>query len=114
MLLRDGTYLVHFESNLGLFGSGILQIRGSSFTGSDGGYRYRGYLRRQGGILRGVADVRRVDTQASSIFGSVDFFKMEISGRAIGGEYHFAGWVLGFENLRVRLRLISATALAAE
>ena len=114
MVLRDGTYLVHFESNVGFTGSGIIQVRGASFSGGVGGYRYRGVMRRDGGILRGIADVHRVDPDAVSIFGPVDFFKMEITGRAVGGEYHFSGWVLGFQTLRLRFRLISATSLAAE
>lgn len=114
MVLRDGTYLVHFESNVGFTGSGIIQVRGASFSGGDGGYRYRGIMRREGGILRGMADVHRVSPDAVSIFGPVDFFKMEITGRAVGGEYHFSGWVLGFQTLRLRFRLISATSLAAE
>lgn len=114
MLLRDGTYLVHFESNYQVAGSGLIQVRGSTFSGGDGGYRYRGVLRRHGGILSGIADVHRVDPNAVSIFGAIGFFKMQITGRATGGQYHFSGCVLGLEHLRLRFRLISATAFAAE
>ncbi len=107
-------YGVHFQSNLGSIGYGILTVSNGRLTGYDEGFRYRGFVTVYGGRLSGRIAVDRVDPEAVSIFGVVEHFEIMIAGNAVTGQWHYSGQVVGAEHLRVRFRLIELSAMAAE
>jgi hypothetical protein len=109
-----GPYWVEFNSNIGTSGVGTIQLDRSRIWGGDGGYIYRGHMDCRGGLYFGRVAVIRVDPEARSIFGPVERFELKISGRADGNGFTFSGCVIGFETMRVRLRMRTATRLAAE
>lgn len=112
--LQDGGYAVYFESNLETSGFGTIVVRGAKVQGGDGGFIYRGYVAPKGGLFFGRIAVIRVDPSAVSVFGPVDRFQLEVSGRPDKGGWRFTGAVEGAEHLRVRFRLVSLQRLAAE
>ncbi len=114
MAAWNGSYWLEFESNLGGKGIGILHIAGHRMWGGDGGYKYRGIVGSRGGVIVGKVLVDRVEPLSESIFGKIDHFEVEFSGKADRGFYTFSGWVLGAPTMRVRFTLRRVTALAAE
>ena len=109
-----GPFWVIFESNLGLAGVGELYFRDGVFWGSDDGYRYRGFLEKSGGCYFGRAVVTRINSEAVSIFGTVERFELVLSGRFENGDLQFSGCVLGAEHLRLRFRVERQVRHAAE
>jgi T3SS negative regulator,GrlR len=110
----DGPFWVQYESNLGWSGVGELFVRNGVFWGCDEGYRYKGYLERVGGCYFGKAVITQVDRNAVSIFGPVERFEIEVSGRNEKGRLLFSGRVLGAEHLRLRFVLSRRAMFAAE
>ncbi|NHB77983.1 GrlR family regulatory protein [Rhodobacter calidifons] len=114
MTTVEGLYWVQFESNLGLVGVGEIHVHDGVFRGKDDGYTYRGYLVRRGGCYFGKAVIIRTTPDALSIFGPVERFELELSGRFEGGELRFSGHVVGAEHLRLRFVLMRQVSFAAE
>ena len=108
-----GDYFVRFESNLGTNGLGTVTVRNGLITGGDGGYRYRGFVVTKGGCHYGRIAIERLDPLAVSLFGAVERFDIEISGKAERDMFAFSGCVSGAEHLRVRIVLFPALRVAA-
>ncbi len=80
----EGLWTVHFNSNLQLFGSGVLILcHDKSLLGGDAGYYYTGKyeITDSNSKIRGELDVIRYEPGYISVFGNLGNFHLNFSGQ---------------------------------
>ena len=80
----EGLWTVHFNSNLQLFGSGVLILcHDKSLLGGDAGYYYTGKyeITDSNSKIRGELDVIRYEPGYISVFGNLGSFHLNFSGQ---------------------------------
>lgn len=110
----NGTYTVHFESDLGSFGDGVVTVLGSRISGGDSMYRYSGTLVEYGDTIRAQIAVRHYAGPPSSIFGPLKSFTLDLRGGVRSGVGRLQGHVVGRPQLRLAVVLKLVEEMAAE
>lgn len=80
----EGLWTVHFNSNLQLFGNGVLILgRDKSLLGGDEGYYYTGKyeITESNSKIKGELDVIRYEPGHISVFGNLGNFHLNFEGQ---------------------------------
>lgn len=93
--MRDGIYRVVFSSDAGEQGEGLAVFKGTSVNGGDYGYTYAGEMETSGESFTAQLTVKRWNIRATSIFGTVDQFVLNLKGQDKGDGFSASGEVQG-------------------
>lgn len=80
--MQDGIYHVRFSSSTGDSGEGLVVIKQGTVNGGDGGYIYVGPLASAGGGLSGRLSIKRWNPSATSVFGPLGNFDLQLAGQS--------------------------------
>jgi len=97
--MLDGLWTATFQSNQQTLGSGVVVITGDTILGGDGVYYYEGSLSIEGEIGTIVLNINRYGP-GLGLFGNLERFSLQLSGRIASGEIRLAGFVRENRNLQ--------------
>ncbi|MCX5636993.1 MAG: hypothetical protein NTX52_04775 [Planctomycetota bacterium] len=83
----DGLWTVEFSSSLGLSGNGVVVIKDKRLLGGDVGYYYHGTFDLIDGNFTGKLTITRYDRNIVSVFGDIDEFSFNFTGKFIADEF---------------------------
>ena len=84
--MNDGLWSVKFQTNLGLFGQGVVVVVGSRVLGGDSSFYYEGHLKVSADLMEGEITVIRFAQTLTSVFGNLEKFKLVLSGKIEEGK----------------------------
>ena len=102
-----------FCSLVGAYGEGIVVVKQGSINGGDPGYLYTGQFSSNGDSLSGQLNVKRWNPGHVSVFGPLDNFDLQFSGKEIGANsFTASGGVPSHPGLAINIagRFLSAAA----
>jgi hypothetical protein len=101
----DGIYYVEFQSSLSAVGYGLAVLSNGSINGGDFGYIYQGRMNNTGNNISTRIQVSRYNSNAQSVFGSIDNFSLDLAGsiRQNGSEFSLSGAIPGQPQLRISI-----------
>lgn len=111
--MQDGIYHVRFSSSIGSSGEGLVVIKQGSVNGGDAGYLYIGRLDVNSETLSGHLNVKRWNAGHVSVFGSLDHFELQLSGKATtDSSFSLAGGIPSQPGLTINIvgRFLSVAA----
>lgn len=103
--MKDGLYHVNFQSNQQDFGVGVVTVKDNHVNGGDYAYFYQGIVEGDSLLLR----VKRHNDQATSVFGPIKEFNLELKVNPVMGFYFLEGNVQGQPQFAIKIK---ATILA--
>jgi len=83
--MQDGIYHVRFSSSVGSSGEGLIVFKQGTVNGGDAGYLYIGQLGVNGETLSGQLNIKRWNPAHVSVFGPLDNFDLQLSGKENSG-----------------------------
>ncbi len=78
--MLDGLYFVKFAAATKDFGEGLVAIKDGRINGGDRGYVYQGFAASADRQISGDLTIRRWNKSVASVFGSIDLFRLDLSG----------------------------------
>ena len=93
--MQNGIFHVRFTSSLGGFGEGLLVLKQGSVNGGDSGYLYTGYFSVDGDNVAGRLNIRRWKYGHVSVFGPLEDFNLQLTGKANNNEFNLSGGIAG-------------------
>jgi hypothetical protein len=80
--MQDGIYHVRFSGSTHISGEGLVVIKQGTVNGGDPGYLYVGSMVANGDSLTCQLHVCRWNKATASVFGPLDKFDLQLSGKA--------------------------------
>jgi len=111
--MQDGIYHVRFSSSVGSSGEGLIVVKQGTVNGGDAGYLYIGQLVISGETLSGQLNVKRWNSGHVSVFGPLDNFDLQCSGKEnSGGAFTVTGGIPSQPGLSITIagRFLSPAA----
>lgn len=100
----DGIYHVRFSSSTQDFGEGLVVIKNGSVNGGDHGYLYQGNVRSDDNRISGKLLVKRWNSSATSVFGNIAQYELELSGsQSPDRAFSVGGNVAGQQALKINI-----------
>jgi T3SS negative regulator,GrlR len=95
--MQNGIYHVNFSSSQNSAGTGIVVIKDGSVNGGDDGYLYTGLLLADGNQVSGQLQIKRWNASATSVFGPLDNFGLNLVGTSddLAGTFTVSGGIAG-------------------
>jgi len=97
--MKDGLYHVNFKSNQQDFGVGIVTVKGGKVNGGDYAYFYQGDITEDSALLK----VTRFNDQATSVFGPVKEFYLELKVKPVTGYHILEGNIQGQPSMQIQI-----------
>lgn len=103
----EGLWTIEFGSSLGVFGGGVVVLRGGKLMGGDGGYFYTGSYQENGNSLRATMEATPFIAGYESAFRTVGkSLTLDLVGTVTDESHAVAqGHVRGAPNLKLGLKL---------
>jgi len=102
--MLEGLWTVHFNSNLQLFGSGVLILgHDKSLLGGDAGYYYTGRYEITGSEIKGELDVIRYEPSHISVFGNLGNFHLNFNGQVSEDKFTAVGLIPNLPGLQLNV-----------
>lgn len=101
--MQDGIYHVRFSSPQGSSGEGLAVVKAGSVNGGDAGYLYLGQLLADGSKVSGQLEIKRWNNGATSIFGSLIRFVLDLTGTTGPEVFSVSGTMSGHANLSISI-----------
>ena len=111
--MQEGIYHVRFSSSTRDSGEGLVVIKQGSANGGDAGYLYLGKLKTTGESLTGQLNIKRWNPGHVSVFGPLDNFDLQLSGKVTPGNgFSVSGGIASQPGLTITIvgRYLSAAA----
>lgn len=112
--MPNGIYHVRFSSSVGGSGEGLVVIKQGSVNGGDVACLYVGQIVMNGEVLSGRLNVKRWNPDQVSVFGPLDDFELQLSGKttAAGNSFTASGSITSQPGLTIAIagRFLSAAA----
>lgn len=99
--MKNGKYIAQFSSNVGGFGNGVVEVNDGRVAGRDDQYRYDGQFNAMDDKVHASITVQRLTPSATSIFGPVDRFSLDLEGEESGTMVTLKGSVVGRPDLKI-------------
>jgi len=97
--MKDGLYHVNFKSNQQDFGTGIVTVKDGKANGGDFAYIYQGDISDADAHLK----VTRFNDQATSVFGPIKEFYLELKVKPVMGYHILEGHVQGQPGMQIQI-----------
>ncbi|WP_336715147.1 GrlR family regulatory protein [Pantoea ananatis] len=97
--MKDGIYYVSFRSNQQDFGNGIVTINKGKVNGGDYAYIYQGEIDDNSSVLK----ITRFNEQATSVFGPLKEFYLDLKVNSSTGEPILEGNVQGRPEFKIQI-----------
>ena len=103
--MQNGIYHVNFSSSLSSAGTGIVVIKDGSVNGGDDGYLYTGLLLADGSQVSGKLQIKRWNASATSVFGPLDIFDLNLVGSSDDqmGTFTVSGGIAGQPGATIKI-----------
>ena len=100
----EGLWIVHFNSNLGMFGNGVLILEpDKSLLGGDSGYYYTGKYERTGSDITAELNVIRYEPSSISVFGNLGSFHLNLKGTVSENKFTTEGSISHIPGLKINV-----------
>lgn len=101
----EGLWVVHFSSNLEMFGNGVLILEPDKrLLGGDIGYYYTGKYERTGSNMTAELDVIRYEPSCISVFGNLGNFHLNLKGQFSEKEFTAEGSIPSIPGLKLNVK----------
>lgn len=97
--MKDGLYHVSFKSNQQDFGTGVVTVKDGKVNGGDFAYFYQGDISEDSAILK----VTQHNAQATSVFGPIKEFFLELKVKPVMGYHILEGNVQGQPGMQIQI-----------
>lgn len=97
--MKDGLYHVNFKSNHQDFGVGVVTVESGKVNGGDYAYFYQGKIDGETAMLK----VTRHNDQATSVFGPIKEFILELRVRPGMGNHILEGHIQGQPGMQIQI-----------
>ena len=95
--MKDGLYHVNFKSNQQDFGVGVVTVSQGKVNGGDYAYYYQGDIDENKALLK----VTRFNDQATSVFGPIKEFFLELKVKPVMGYHILEGNIQGRPDMQI-------------
>lgn len=97
--MKDGLYHVSFKSNQQDFGAGVVTVKDGKVNGGDYAYFYQGDITDESALLK----VTRFNDQATSVFGPIKEFYLELKVKPVMGYHILEGHIQGQPAMQIQI-----------
>lgn len=105
--MKDGLYHVNFKSNQQDFGTGVVTVKDGKVNGGDFAYFYQGAISDNSASLT----VTQHNSQATSVFGPIKQYNLELKVRPVMGYHILEGNVQGRPDMQIQIHTKLLAAL---
>lgn len=106
--MKDGLYHVNFRSNQQDFGNGVVTVKEGRVNGGDYAYFYQGEITEDSALLK----VTQHNAQATSVFGPIKEFFLELRVKPAGEAHILEGHVQGHPEMQIQIHTKYLSQLA--